>query len=113
MSKVPLSPTAKALFQSMQSRNRLRGVAAYILLLLDEATAALDARTASEVSEAILNLDGLTRVVVTHRLESALLSQYDEIFALRSGTFCERGIFDELMAQKGYFYSLYTISAAA
>ena len=83
------------------------------VLLLDEATAALDARTASEVSEAILNLDGLTRVVVTHRLESALLSQYDEIFVLRSGAICERGSFNSLMAQKGYFYSLYTISAEA
>jgi len=83
------------------------------VLLLDEATAALDAQTANEVSEAILNLDGLTRVVVTHRLEPSLLARYDEILVLRGGSIYERGGFDELMAQKGYFYSLYTVSAAA
>ncbi len=83
------------------------------VLLLDEATAALDARTAHEVSEAILQLEGLTRVVVTHRLDPGLMAQYDELIVLRSGEICERGSFDELMGRKGYFYSLYNVSAAA
>ena len=41
--------------------------------------------------------DGLTRMVVTHRLEAELLEQYDEIFVLRGGEVCERGRFGELM----------------
>lgn len=82
------------------------------VLLLDEATAALDNQTSFAVTDAILHLDGLTRVVVTHRLEAALLAQYDAIFVLRGGTLCECGTFDELMARREYFYSLYTVSNA-
>ena len=80
------------------------------VLLLDEATAALDNQTAFAVTDAILRLDGLTRVVVTHRLEEALLEQYDGIFVLRNGTVCEAGRFGELMERKAYFYSLYTVA---
>lgn len=80
------------------------------VLLLDEATAALDNQTAYEVTDAILHLDGVTRLVVTHRLDAALLAQYDEIAVLRGGQICERGRFDALMEAKGYFYSLYTVS---
>ena len=80
------------------------------LLLLDEATAALDNQTAFAVTDAILHLDGLTRMVVTHRLEAELLEQYDEIFVLRGGEVCERGRFGELMERKEYFYSLYNVT---
>ena len=80
------------------------------ILMLDEATAALDAKTAFEVTDAILHIEGLTRLVVTHRMESALLEQYDGIIVLRAGRVCEQGSFSELMAQKGFFYSLYTVS---
>ena len=80
------------------------------VLLLDEATAALDNQTAFAVTDAILHLDGLTRVVVTHRLEAALLEQYDGIFVLRGGKVCEMGRFRELMDRKEYFYSLYTVA---
>ena len=81
------------------------------ILLLDEATAALDNQTAFAVTEAILNLDDLTRLIVTHRLDKALLEQYDEILVLRDGCLCESGTFDNLMGKKGYFYSLYTVSS--
>lgn len=80
------------------------------VLLLDEATAALDNQTAFAVTEAILQLDGLTRLVVTHRLEASLLEQYDGIFVLREGRLHECGTFAELMEKKEYFYSLYTVS---
>lgn len=81
------------------------------VLLVDEATAALDNQTARAVGEEILSLDGLTRVVVTHRLEAPLLARYDEIVAMRDGRVVERGTFDELMAARGYFYSLFTVSS--
>ena len=80
------------------------------VLLLDEATAALDNQTAFAVTDAILHLDGLTRLVVTHRLEEALLKQYDAIMVLRGGKICEQGSYDSLMARKAYFYSLYNVS---
>ncbi|MBQ4086255.1 MAG: ABC transporter ATP-binding protein [Clostridia bacterium] len=80
------------------------------VLLIDEATASLDAATAFSVSREILALQGLTRIVVTHRLEAALLEQYDGIVVLRNGRIVEQGRFGELMAEKGYFYSLFTVS---
>lgn len=81
------------------------------VLLLDEATASLDNQTAYAVTDAILQLDGLTRIVVTHRLERELMEQYDEIIVLRDGKVQEQGDFGALMAQKGYFYSLFTLTA--
>ena len=80
------------------------------VLMLDEATAALDNQTAFEVADAILKLDGLTRIVVTHRLEEALLRQYDEIIVLRDGRIIEQGTFENLMEETGYFHSLFTVS---
>ncbi|MGM9681302.1 MAG: ABC transporter ATP-binding protein [Eubacteriales bacterium] len=80
------------------------------VLLVDEATAALDAETANQVSESILGLENLTRIVVTHSLEASLLSRYDGILALKSGRIAETGSFEELMEKKGYFYSLYTVA---
>ena len=80
------------------------------VLLLDEATAALDNSTAHAVTQSILDLQGLTRLVVTHRLDQVLLRQFDEILVLRDGAVCETGHFDQLMQKMGYFYSLYTVS---
>lgn len=82
------------------------------VLLVDEATAALDAQTAWQVTSSILNLDGLTRIVVTHALDEGLLKQCDGILALKAGKIAETGTFGELMEKKGYFYSLYTVSQA-
>ena len=80
------------------------------ILLVDEATAALDAATARAVSFSILNLIGMTRIVVTHRLEEAILRRYDKILVMKNGTICEQGNFDTLMQQKGQFYSLFQIA---
>ncbi len=80
------------------------------VLLADEATAALDAQTAHQVTDDILSLTGVTRIVVTHTLEQAALRRYDGILVLKDGRIAESGSFDELMAQKGYFYALYTVS---
>ena len=80
------------------------------VLLVDEATAALDAQTAFQVAGAILDLEGLTRIVVTHSLDENLLKRYDCVLTLKNGRIAETGSFQELMAKKGYFYSLYTVS---
>ncbi len=80
------------------------------ILLADEVTAALDAETSYQVSDAILNLEDLTRIVVTHNLDGSLLQRYDRILTMKSGEIVESGTFEELMDRKGYFYSLYTVS---
>ena len=80
------------------------------VLFVDEATASLDAETSFEVLDAILKLDGFTRVIVTHDLDENILRRCTGLFALRNGKVSEQGSFDALMAQKGYFYSLFTVS---
>ena len=80
------------------------------VLLADEATAALDAKTAWQVSNDILDLGGITRIVVTHSLEEGLLKRYDGILVLKEGKVEEFGTFDELMDANGYFHALYTVS---
>ena len=80
------------------------------VLLVDEATASLDAETSFEVLDAILKLDGYTRVIVTHDLDDNILRRCTRLFALKNGEVSEQGSFGELMAQKGYFYSLFTIT---
>jgi len=80
------------------------------VLLADEATSALDADTAFKVTDDILNLSGILRIVITHSLDEILLKRYDEILVLKDGKIEEKGGFDELMAKKGYFYALYTVA---
>ena len=80
------------------------------ILLVDEATSALDNETGTNVTQSILDLQGILRLVVTHRLDANSLKQYDEILVMKSGELIERGSFEELMNQKAYFYSLYTVS---
>lgn len=80
------------------------------VLLMDEATAALDNQTAFRVISSILDLEGLTRIVVTHALDESILARYDSILTMKAGRLVETGTFQELMEKKGYFYSLYTVS---
>lgn len=81
-----------------------------IFRLFAESNRALDAQTAHQVTDDILSLSGVTRIVVTHTLEQAALRRYDGILVLKDGRITESGSFDELMEQKGYFYALYTVS---
>lgn len=78
-------------------------------IFADEVTAALDPQTAYQVSSDILDLKGITRVVITHSLDEALLKRYDRILVMKDGSLTEQGTFDELMAKKDYFYALYTV----
>lgn len=80
------------------------------VLLADEATAALDAETARTVTDSLLNLKGLTRVVVTHRLEPSALSRYDGIIVMKNRRVSEQGSFDGLMEAKNQFYALFVLA---
>ena len=89
------------------ARTLLRGSQ---VLLLDEATAALDNQTSYAVIDAVLSMKEMTEIIVTHRLEEKLLYQYDEILVMHAGEIVEKGTFQELMQKKGFFYSLYVVS---
>lgn len=83
------------------------------VLLVDEATAALDPVTSFGISNSILDLQDLTRIVVTHELDEQLLSRYDSILVLRQGRLEEVGSFADLMASRQYFYSLFNVAQNA
>ncbi|MBO5207960.1 MAG: ABC transporter ATP-binding protein [Lachnospiraceae bacterium] len=89
------------------ARSLLRKVS---VLLVDEATAALDKQTAYQVSNAILDIQDVMKVVITHSLEENLLNRFDEIIVLKAGEVAEKGTFEELMKKKEYFYSLYMVA---
>ncbi len=80
------------------------------VLLADEITVALDAQTSHRVTSDILDLTGITRIVVTHDLEESLLKRYDRILVMKDGRLQEQGTFDELMEKQGYFHALFTIA---
>lgn len=80
------------------------------VLLVDEATAALDSETAHRVTDSILCLHDITRIIVTHDLDRAILERFDEIIVLKNGHITEQGTFSDLMERREYFYSLFTVS---
>lgn len=80
------------------------------VIIMDEATAALDNKTAFEVENSILELKGLTKIIVTHKYNQAVMRKYDKIIVLRDGKIEEQGTFDELIQRRNYFYSLYNVA---
>jgi ABC-type multidrug transport system fused ATPase/permease subunit len=72
------------------------------ILILDEATAALDAEAEKEVQKAVDALEeGRTVICIAHRLST--LANMDEIAVLESGRIVERGPYTRLLAQGGLF----------
>ena len=72
------------------------------ILILDEATAALDSKAESEVQGAIERLEeGRTVLCVAHRLST--LRNMDRIIVLEAGRIVESGSFDELLQRDGVF----------
>lgn len=69
----------------------------------------MDNHTAQQINQTLINLQGTTRIIVTHRFENQILDQFDEILVMKNGRLVEVGSFKNLMNQKGYFYSLYTV----
>lgn len=82
------------------------------IMLLDESTSALDNETAYSIEKSILSLENVTSIVITHKLIEDVLKDYDEIIVMRDGAIVERGDFQSLIDEKGYFYSLYNVGQA-
>lgn len=76
------------------------------VLILDEATANLDALTECEVMRSLHTLmQGRTTIMITHRLVD--LDTADEIIVLRSGRIIERGTHSDLLQAEGYYWTLW------
>lgn len=81
------------------------------VLILDEATSSIDTRTERIVQEGMDRLmKGRTTFVIAHRLSTVRNS--DCIIVLEQGRIIERGSHDQLMAEQGKYYRLYTGNAA-
>ena len=77
------------------------------VLVLDEATSAIDAKTEQLVQQGINELlKGRTSFIIAHRLST--IKSCDIIMYIADGRIVEQGNHQELMAKKGEYYRLYT-----
>ena len=80
------------------------------ILLLDEATSSLDNKVTTEIENSILEIQDLTVLVVTHKLNKSMLKKYNRILFMKNGVIVEDGSFDNLMDRKGEFYKMFKFS---
>ncbi len=77
------------------------------ILVLDEATSSVDTRTERHIEQGLARLmKDRTTFVIAHRLST--VRNADAIMVLEHGEIIERGNHDQLLAQKGRYYELYT-----
>ena len=82
------------------------------LLVLDEATSAVDSEIEAEIQEALeVLMEGRTTIAVAHRLSTIVDS--DEILVLHHGQVRERGTHRELLAKRGLYERLFRLQAGA
>lgn len=82
------------------------------ILILDEATAAMDTETERLIQDALNKLvSGRTTITIAHRLST--LKECNYLFAIEHGEIAEEGTHSELIAAKGLYYKLYTLQSEA
>ena len=75
------------------------------IILLDEATSALDTQSEKKIQHALDYLtEAATTFIVAHRLST--IKEADRIIVIEKGKIIETGTYEELMANKGYFYQM-------
>ena len=67
------------------------------VLLLDEATSALDIRTGSRLIRTVQQMEGKTRIAVTHDVYPELMDNFDQIIVLKDGQIAGQGKYSELL----------------
>ncbi len=82
------------------------------ILILDEATAAMDTETERLIQDALTSLiKGRTTITIAHRLST--LKDCNKLFCIENGEIAEEGTHVELINKKGVFYRLYTLQTEA
>ncbi|ANB60206.1 ABC transporter ATP-binding protein [Anoxybacteroides amylolyticum] len=78
------------------------------ILVLDEATAHIDTETEEAIQQTLSNMrKGRTTIAIAHRLST--IQDADQILVLHRGEIVERGTHQQLLAQRGLYYSMYIL----
>lgn len=82
------------------------------ILILDEATAAMDTQTERQIQAALNNITrGRTTIIIAHRLST--LRDADKLIVIEKGAVVESGTAEELLKAKGVYHKLYKLQAEA
>ncbi len=77
------------------------------VLVMDDATSALDMETEREIQKELEQLENTTKIIIAHRISA--VRRADEIIYLKDGKIAERGTHEELLAKKGLYYETYVV----